>query len=328
MKKQIDNEYHMTRSRVEYHLAWDRGGAWTSTAINLFEQRLAESTFSQLFVPIMLDSKKATDTLYENPELNRLFSILIDTYDELPTRPDVAFDLCWRAFEIEMNMYKNEAWGISNGGTTRELIARICREAIFPLYSSETAVKESIDALFEQVSVKSLSFCLTRAVAIAELTVLGQNSLILERIKSALGIDLWEAIKNKYFPSGNTISAQNKRKACFLLLKILKGEKIVLENQFYELDVAHRLEFLVSGVLYTSRCERFHGDYFSPFKSDKATLYTFYDFYYQLITTYTLFWCLLYKFINYRKISIFFAPLDIKQALDESLRRIQILPNK
>lgn len=328
MSTHFDNEYSATRSRVEYHLAWDKNGKWTSNITNIFNQRLEESNYSQLFVPIKVDSKNATDVLYEHPGLNRLFSILIDIYDELPSRPDVAFDLCWRAFEIEMNMYQNEVWSGSNGVTTRDLIARICKEAILPLYNSENAVKESIDALFEKISIKALSFCITRAVAVAELTVQGQNGLILERLRSAFGTDLWEAFKKKYFLSDSTISADSKRKAIFLLLKILKGEKIILEGKHYELDVAHRLEFLISGVLYTSRCERFHGDYFSPFKSDKTTLYTFYDFYYQLLATYTLFWCLLHKFMSYKKITVFFTPLDINQTLNESLKRMQILPNK
>lgn len=323
----MDNEYNITKSRIEYHSNWDKGVMWTSNIIDLFNERLADHRYSQLFVPIRLDSLGAIDTLYQNPEFNRLFSVLIDSYDELPTRPDIAFDLCWRAFEIEMNLYKSHAWNKSGDVATRELITRICKEAIYPLYREENSIKEAIDMVFENVSIKALSFCITRAIAVAELTVQGQNGLIIERLKSALGDDLWEGIKNKYFPLNGTISPDAKRKACFLLKKILNGETITLNNKHYTLDFSNRLEFLIGGVLYTSRCERFHGDYFSPFKSDRATLRTFYDFYYQLLTTYTLFWCLLYKLKMYKGIDTFYTPLDIKLMIDENLRRIKILPN-
>lgn len=327
MNKSIDNEYYMTQNRVEYHSKWDKGVFWSSNITNLFQERLVEHRYSQLFIPIKLNSSSAIDTLYQNPELNRLFSILIDSYDELPTRPDIAFDLCWRAFEIEMNLYKNQAWNKNSDLTTRDLIARICKEAISPLYRTEDSIKESINLIFENISIKSLSFCITRAIAVAELTVQGQNGLVVERLKSALGDNLWEDIKKKYFPLNGTISPQTKRKICFLLKKILNGETITLNDKCYTLDFSNRLEFLIGGILYTSRCERFHGDYFSPFKSDKATLKTFYDFYYQLLTTYTLFWCLLYKYKKYKGLNTFYTPLDIKLMIDENMERLKILPN-
>ncbi|MDD4411962.1 MAG: hypothetical protein PHO58_05675, partial [Bacilli bacterium] len=240
----MNNEYNITKRRVEYHSNWDKDGIWTSNIIALFEERLVEHKYSQLFVPIELDISSAVDTLYQNPKFNRLFSVLIDFYDELPARPDVAFDLCWRAFEIEMNLYKNHVWNKKGDVTTRELIARICDEAIFPLYRCENSIKDAIDMLFENVSIKSLSFCITRAVAVAELTVQGQNGLIIERLKSALGDNLWESIKKKYFPSDGTISPEDKRKLCFLLKKILIGETIIMGDKQYTLDFSHRLEFL------------------------------------------------------------------------------------
>jgi len=33
------------------------------------------------------------------------------------------------------------------------------------------------------------------------------------------------------------------------------------------LSLQERIDFVLNGLIYTSRCERFHGDYFSPTKS-------------------------------------------------------------
>ena len=65
------------------------------------------------------------------------------------------------------------------------------------------------------------------------------------------------------------------RNAALLLQLILKGREVTVNKHKYQLGIENRLEFLLSCVLYTSRCERYHGDYFSPFKSDRAGLDTY-----------------------------------------------------
>ncbi len=76
------------------------------------------------------------------------------------------------------------------------------------------------------------------------------------------------------------------RNAALLLQLILKGREVTVNKHKYQLGLEKRLEFLLSCVLYTSRCERFHGDYFSPFKSDRANLDTYAFSYYLLAFCY------------------------------------------
>lgn len=59
-----------------------------------------------------------------------------------------------------------------------------------------------------------------------------------------------------------------------------------------------RIELLISVVLYSSRCERFHGDIYSPFKSSKAKLITYYEYYYLTLCSLFFFWVLMYKLVE------------------------------
>ena len=55
----------------------------------------AESTMSEMNDAL----DKTVDILYEDAELNRIISTLLDLYDELPLRPDAAFDVAFNRMQ-------------------------------------------------------------------------------------------------------------------------------------------------------------------------------------------------------------------------------------
>ena len=77
---------------------------------------------------------------------------------------------------------------------------------------------------------------------------------------------------------------------------------MTVNNNDFKVDIEKRLLFMLSCVLYTYRCERFHGDYFSPFKSDMATLKTYAFSYYLLTFSYVYLWTLIYQFCEWQRL--------------------------
>ena len=102
----------------------------------------------------------------------------------------------------------------------------------------------------------------------------------------------------------------------------------VYTTYYGAIDFNKRIEFLLSVVLYTIRNNRFHGDNNSLFKSCAASLSTYYSMYHCLIATYSMFWLLLYKYLDDNGKEKFVTLDNIEKAINESLDRLSYLPNK
>lgn len=98
-------EYEQTRLRVNYNNSWPSEKKWISPLQEELLARMDKEGLKQVFYPMALDESRAVDILFEDAELNRLLSTLLDLYDELPLRPDAAFDVAWRALEIAIMFY-------------------------------------------------------------------------------------------------------------------------------------------------------------------------------------------------------------------------------
>ena len=76
-----------------------------------------------------------------------------------------------------------------------------------------------------------------------------------------------------------------------LLQIIINGNPVkIVEHPYKALSLQERITFILSGILYSSRCERFLGDFFSPLKSDSSTWGTYYGQYWLLTVSYMFFW--------------------------------------
>lgn len=120
-------------------------------------------------------------------------------------------------------------------------------------------------------------------------------------------------------------SADVLRRSSLLLQKILRGEKVTVNSNEYMVDIENRLLFMLSCVLYTYRCERFHGDYFSPFKSDKATLNTYAFSYYLLTFSYVYLWTLIYQFCEWQKLGEICSLSNILAAAKTMQERMRLM---
>jgi hypothetical protein len=141
-------EYAFTEKRVKYNNSWAKTGEWKENAQQMLLKRMDECELKQIFVGLELSSKDAVITLFENPGLNNLISTVIDIYDELPLRPDMAFDLAWRSLEITMELF-DKTFRNKQEDKISKLILRTSNEVISPELSDNLDLKQSMEDLIK-----------------------------------------------------------------------------------------------------------------------------------------------------------------------------------
>ncbi|MCT9852289.1 hypothetical protein P2R64_23610 [Priestia megaterium] len=99
MKKRHEKFY---KSRLEYNNKWPNGTLNDSSCTILqenFLQMLEKENMTQLFSPLKLKD-------IDSPAMNVAVSYIIDALDQLPLRPDIAFDQIWRALDYQFHYLK------------------------------------------------------------------------------------------------------------------------------------------------------------------------------------------------------------------------------
>ena len=141
---QNKRELQWTEKRIDYNNTWPNNGMWHSNIQTELDNWLSEQNLSQLFEVVKF-SDTAKDTLFVNAKLNKLVSGILDIYDELPYRPDEAFDVAWRSLEIFMNHHRNVAWKADCDRTAIHLIMRTVNDLIVPLAKKDKRVEDVLE---------------------------------------------------------------------------------------------------------------------------------------------------------------------------------------
>lgn len=277
-----------SKKRIDYNNNWPNKNI-EFTAEQSFKNALNDKGLSQIFLPIHLP-------LIEEFQFQRLLSFKIDIYDQLPLRPDIAFDLAWRTFEAYTAYFaKSNNWRISKSW---KILNKSCEDIFKNQIKNNAILKSAFEELSNIIPLQATEFLIKRIFETTSNAIKSQQTQIRERVTDSLGADLYVAIENKY--GGANFSAENQRKAALLLKTIISGKEVNISGKKFKLDTDEIMKLLINGLLYTYRNERFHGDAFSPFKSSKADMKTYSVSYYYLITTYFFIVCLIYK--NYETI--------------------------
>lgn len=303
-------EYEQTRLRVKYNNSWP-AEKWISPLQEALQAEMKKAGFNQIFCPLALEEDKAVDALFEDVELNRIVSTLLDLYDELPLRPDVAFDVAWRALEIGITFYfKNFDQQVykDKNASTEEKIKRVSNA----VYESQLTTNATLMGIFnrligDNVSWSVLHYIIARMYLPGELQVKTQFEYVSARCRDILGAGMYDDINGKYVIDNN-LTSDNHRKAERLLQIIINGNPVkIVEHPYEALSLQERITFILSGILYSSRCERFHGDFFSPLKSGRSTLGTYYGQYWLLTVSYMFFWMTVHQYLEKKKVEPFFT---------------------
>lgn len=322
MTEKDKRELIWTEKRIAYNNTWPKSGLWFSDVQQLLNEYLHRQGITQIFEPVKL-SEVAKYILFSNAKLNKMFSGIVDIYDELPYRPDEGFNIAWRSLEIFMNHHKSIAWPKDNDKATN-LMKRTVEELIMPLVNKDQQIKEMWERFLSEIPISVLRFAIMRCFIQHDLAITNKAEKVSERAKNILTKELYADIKAKY-KLEETVKpdADVLRRSSLLLQKILKGEKVMVNNNEYMVNIEKRILFMLSCVLYTYRCERFHGDYFSPFKGDMATLNTYAFSYYLLAFSYVYLWTLIYQFCEWQKLGEICSLANIMEAAKTMQERIK-----
>lgn len=325
MNEAEQKEYDQTRLRVEYNNSWPRE-RWCSPLQEELLTKMKEAGIEQVFFPLALNEESAVDVLFRDARLNRIVSSLFDLYDELPLRPDAAFDVAWRALEIVIHFYLKEYYpkalespNDKIPASIEHIISCMTNSVFKPQLDKCPSLMGVLNRLIDDgLSESVLHYIVARMFLPGELQVKTQWAQVSTRCREILGKQLFDEYRDKYVKD-DTLDAGNHRNAERLLLLILKGNTISLEHDFEALDLQTRITFILSGILYSSRCERFHGDYFSPLKSDRSTLKTYYGQYWLLTVSYLFFWMAVYKYLEKKRAVVFFTLENLADCIGRTI---------
>lgn len=320
-------ELEWTEKRIAYNNTWPETGKWYSDVQQMLDGWLKDYGINQILEPVKL-SDGARGVLFPNAKLNKVISGVVDIYDELPYRPDEGFDIAWRSLEIFMNYHRSITWPDDNDKATH-LILRTEKELMMPLINKDQRIKDMWEFFLNEIPISVLRYAIMRCYIQHDLAITDKAEKVSERAVGILSKELYADIKEKYkFEEDVKPDADVLRRSSLLLQRILRGERVTVNDHAHQVNLEKRLLFMLSCVLYTNRCERFHGDYFSPFKSDRAMLDTYAFSYYLLTFSYIYLWTLIYQHCAWKMIGEVCSLESILTAAKTMQDRLSLLIKK
>lgn len=317
------------KRQIDFNNQWPKMKNLELESVKVFGQKLSDANMEQILVPFKWDPDKTFSLFSERRALAKVFSSTLDMYDVLPFNPDIAFDIIWRALEISMKYIANNCWGYKANRSFEDVLKKTCNDIIAPLAKHETSIKDLFESLFEKTSLSSLRYLVARLYFKMDLSVSPQVEFVRKRANEIIGNNIIEAIKNKYVDADGKMNAADQRNAARLLLLILKGIEVDIEGTVLRpLELEKRVELYVSCVIYSSRCERFHGDHYSPLKSSLTDLATYYEYYFLITYTYALWGIVMHKIQQVEGKNEALTVSAICDSVNMSLTNLAILPNK
>lgn len=282
--------------QIAMNNSWDSIKEVETEAFCLFRQRLGDG---QLLVPTNIDSNKAFETLKVDKHLSKVFSSMLDVYTPLPYHPDIAFDAAWRCLEYEMKLYAQRAWGAKADLKLDDLFPRFSKEVFESLINSDHHLQNAFNSLIRNVSLSSLKYMTVRLYFRKDLSVAPQMSFVRGRAVAILSEELLSALFDAYKNEDGKLDALGVNNIARRFERFLQGLDVNAgDKTFNAIPLEKMIELLISVVLYSSRCERFHGDIYSPFKSAKAKLTTYYEYYFLTLCCLFFFWLQMYKLVE------------------------------
>lgn len=264
------------RERIDIIAAWSRTGILEERQRLLIEDQFAERVAragSRFFVPLPLTY---SDDLWYNTQV----SFLLEALDALPRRPDIAFDSVWKVLEKSAH-----AWLPARPGRGPNITDALGRLSADPRLSHSVT-----EALLGNIPSQTCGYLYKRLITREPAESSGRA---LQRLSNNYGagdplpaeIAAFLALVEKKYAAPDSDTA---RRGAALLRRALAGETLDIAGTQVTLSLPARLRILLSGLLYTSRNERYHGESFSPFYSSAASIKTYTHPHYLFLASYAL----------------------------------------
>lgn len=275
--------------RIRSHNVWPV--RTRSQAENDFSNLVEELTPTLFLVPFKFANGNVT------PDFHRHLGMLIDSMEMLPSRPDHAFDICFRVVdELSQNL--------TSCGTITDALSGLGTFVCHNLGSSATwkDVIQEISKNLPPVTGRYLAQRLLESFPLAK-------DPLKSRALGILGQKRYEQFFQKYrtdLPTSTNpietehhVSTANNRAGEFLklLISLRAPYPNATHSAYSELDLSKpsllfnhsdALNCMLSLLAYTARNERVHGSSLSPFRSSKASLTTYASYYFQFHLLYAI----------------------------------------
>ncbi len=292
-------EEKIRERQINFNNNWPKITDVETEAMNYVRERLADKGLKQILSTVKMDKTTAFAALASDKQLAKIFSSFLDVYDSLPYHPDLAFDAAWRSLEYSIRVYADRAWGYKEDKPLHDIFQKISSEVVESLINKEADLKDTFEYLVSNTSISAARYTIVRLFYAKQLSVAPQIKFVRERVEKVLPKDMLEAIEKVYMDGEGRMNTRNVKDVARRLIRLLNGQDIQIGDTSYKpIPLCDRIELLISGILYTSRCERFHGDIYSPLKSSKTTLLTYYEYYFLALASMLFFWVAFYKLIE------------------------------
>lgn len=325
----MTQEESMWYKQVDYNNGWHVLPEMKTPSAAMLLQRLREQGWKQLLCPVVIDQEAAIAAFKADKQVAKIFSSILDVYDILPLHPDLAFDAAWRSFEYTVETYANVAWGYKEHPFVDTVKDKLCTEVLCHLSDKDADMKTAISECLSNLSLNCIQYAVTRIFYYKELSVAPQTKLVYARAKNIIGEDLLEHIRLVYKGDRGYMEAKAIRDVSRRFYRLMNGQDADFNGKLVNpLTLNESLQMLINVILYTSRCERFHGDFYSPFRSTRTKMDTYYNYYYLTIASYILFWCVMHKLLAQKGLPQFVPASSIRNCVVETFARMNtILPN-
>jgi hypothetical protein len=257
------------RERIAAIARWSRVGVQEARQPFPIERAFQEraARFDRpLFQPLELPDRDDVD-------YHRQVSYLVDAFDSLPGRADIAFDSAWKAFE--------SAAKVAVGGNITDRLTKLAVDDLLP--------GEIVEALLCGMPAQSCEYLFKRlvldflALPTAAERERHQPNRRLRELRDPDVEALVGDLQRRY-----RTGFANHRKGAMLLRLAVGGQDLRLDGVRVQLSLRSRSAVLLSGLLYTARNDRFHGESFSPFVSSAATIRTYTHPYFLFLASHSL----------------------------------------
>lgn len=234
------------------------------------QRRLDENNLQQAFSPAKLNYS-------DDQEFHVILSHLLEALDNLPFRPDMAFDAIWKALDAEFVRIKSE-------DSVPQHISR------FDAFQTKIITDPNTSQAFLPFSTSiPMQTCEFVAKRIFNGTVSPDehSEPFLKRVKACFGDPLLTQFLGKYIPDWPTNSKLIQRKGGSFIWQLLRGRELEISGTKHLLSQEKSLSFLISVVMPQYRNERFHGTTTPPFRSSAAKMKTYAHAYFVFMVAYT-----------------------------------------
>lgn len=274
---------NFSNERVDAHNFWPKKGNFKGE--QMFAARLSQKDGLAPFRAIAIGHN-------DDAEYQRCVGHLLDALDQIPNRPDYAFDHFFRIIDVAGSSLipTNGIKGVVQGASSALLL------------EDKEAWEQIIDVLCAHMPLRTYEFLAKRLINLSD-TGSEEHKRLHKRSVHTLGSKFFNAFSAKYALdiNGNFIAnaaEENRANAAKLLklymsgkpgtrLKTASDPALDLTKQPNVPNFARRSEVLASLLLFTIRNERAHGSVISPFRTSKSTLGRYESYYFIMLLAYT-----------------------------------------